>query len=420
MERQIVKITKCRACYSEKLISLFSLGEQYVSDFVEEDKIHSGIKCPLELVRCETCTLVQLKHTAPQDFLYTRHYWYKSGTTQTMRNALKDVVDKAMSLVKLERGDVVLDIGANDGTLLLNYPDGVIRVAVEPATNLAIEAKRYIDICINDFWSAERYYENEEWSLYVRDNPKNKAKIITACGMLYDLEDPNPFIADIKEVLHPDGIFIAQLQCLKQTIELGDVGNYCHEHLEYYTIRSLNELLGGYGLVIIDIEENNVNGGSYRFYICHKTNTKFQFNGDRVFKFEEKEYGYNLASLYNTHYISMAGNALVCKVFIKRQKEQGKKIWVIGASTKGNVILQFYGLDHTLIDAAVERSEEKIGKFTIGTGIPIKNERDFLEANPDYGLILPYAFSQEIIQRYRQLGLRDIKYLIPLPEFKVV
>lgn len=403
-------ITKCRACYGEELTYLFSLGNQYVSDFVDRDKVTSGHRCPIELVLCPRCTLVQAKYTAPQDFLYTRKYWYRSGVTETMRNALKDVVEAAMRSVRLKEGDVVLDIGSNDGTLLRNYPSSLRRVGVEPANNLATEENYEGLELIHDFWDRESYR---------RKLVGKKAKVITACGMFYDLEDPNKFISDVAWALSRDGVFIAQLMCLKNMIDVGDVGNFAHEHLEFYSLRSLDFLLDKYGMEICDLETNAVNGQSYRLFIRHKSRS---VPYEWVEEARTREHCLNSQEFYERLFRSFEDNRKKTLDLLRSIRAEGKSVWVYGASTKGNVILQYYGIDSILVNGAAERSPEKWGKFTVGTGIEIFSEEYARNQNPDYMLVLPYAFLSEFVEREKneEWRRRGGKFIVPLPEVHVV
>ena len=257
MESLVITERKtCRLCSSPQLTPVFSLGRQYVSNFIRKEELTLMIQAPLDLVFCENCTLLQLKHTAPQELLYARFYWYRSGVTETMRNALREVAETTAKVANLTSGDVVLDIGANDGTLLSFHPKNVIRVGCEPANNLVDDLRKHTDHVIHDFWSYEAY---NKLGL-------GKAKIVTALGMFYDMEDPNQFVADAAKALSDDGIFVAQLMCLKNMLEKNDVGNICHEHLEFYSLESLKFLFEKNGLEIFKVEENDVNGGSYRLY----------------------------------------------------------------------------------------------------------------------------------------------------------
>lgn len=415
---------KCRVCGSTDLTHLFSLGEQFVSDFVEADKVQAGHRCPIELELCRRCTLVQARHTAPQDFLYTRHYWYTSGTTQTMRDALRDVVESAMRLVQLDSKSIVLDIGSNDNTLLNCYPDEVYKVGFEPATNLVPEdglQEGNLQIFC-DFWNESLYAAGVGYG-----NDSTKAMIITACGMLYDMEDPSAFIADVAKVLHPNGVFIAQLMCLKQMLDKGDVGNLAHEHLEFYSLRSLRYLLGQHKLTIFDIEENSVNGGSYRLYVCHRRDlepSRFYTpaRSERVRRAFEAEKRMQLSDPqhYADWFARVTDNRDRCVAFIRDRVAAGRRVWILGASTKGNVIAQWYGLDTTLIEAAADRSPAKHSKCMVGTGIPIKSEEEFREARPDFALVLPYAFIDEITEREKRWRRHGGWFIVPLPEWKLV
>ena len=244
-----IKRTKCRLCGENLSSNLISLGNQYVNDFPSkiEQKGRNG-KCPLDIVYCENCKLYQLRHTAPQELLYSKHYWYKSSINDTITKDLQEIALSAVELVNIKKDEVFLDIGANDGTLLKNLKNICTTVGCEPANNLAEDLKKNCDIQINDFWNKNNY---EKLGI-------KKAKIITAIGMFYDMEDPNQFINDAKAVLSEDGIFIAQLMTLKPMLDNKDLGNICHEHLEYYTYESLKYLFEKNGLEIYKIEKNNI------------------------------------------------------------------------------------------------------------------------------------------------------------------
>lgn len=404
----------CRVCHSKNLTPLFSLGEQFVSDFPTKENLDKGIKCPIELEQCNDCTLVQLKHTARQDFLYTRHYWYRSGVTQTMRESLRDVTQAIFRQVELFPSDVVLDIGSNDGTLLRSYPNNskLYRVGVEPADNLQEEGKRGIELLIHDFWNYESYIQAG----------LPKAKAITALGMFYDLEDPNQFIEDISKALAFDGIFVAQLMCLNNMVNIGDIGNLAHEHLEFYTLDSLEFLFDRYGLEIFDVNINRVNGQSYRLWVRHRGSPVKAKSGAayRLQAIRLSEKRLKTARFYETFFQQMEENKQHVREFILEQKANGKSIWVYGASTKGNVILQYLGLDSTIITGAAERSPEKWGRYTVGTNIPIFSEIDARNAKPDYFLVLPYAFKDEFLKREAEWRRQGGKFIFPLPKLEVI
>lgn len=400
---ETIKRTTCRLCGAGKMSEILSLGDQYINDFVPLEKVGKGLKAPLDLVMCDNCSLLQLRHTAPQELLYSRYYWYRSGVTDTMCRALRDITAEIESMISLRSGDVVLDIGANDGTMLATYTaPGIRKVGCEPANNLVDALRKNTEYVMHDFWGYERYIElAAKWGF-------GKARVITAIGMFYDLEDPNKFIADARKALTNDGIFVAQLMCLAPMLQKNDLGNICHEHLEYYSLQSLKYLFETNGLEMFKIEENEVNGGSYRIFARHYKGTGL--------KFDEKITLEDVLAFAKR----IKNNRDRCIAFIKEEVAKGKKIYVYGASTKGNVILQYYGLDNTLITAASERSPEKWGKYTVGTWIPIVSEEEARKANPDYFLVLPWAFFQEFYEREKEWRNTGGKFIVPLPEFRVV
>jgi NDP-4-keto-2,6-dideoxyhexose 3-C-methyltransferase len=399
----------CRVCGSKQLTQLFSLGSQYVSDFPRPKSPTQQNKVPIDLELCSNCKLVQAKHTAPQDFLYTRHYWYRSGVTETMRNHLQEIANTIETTVPLYANDIILDIGSNDGTLLRSFNSKKLKlVGVEPALNLVKEGSKGVHHFINDFWSYDTY-----WKTLHR-----QAKVITALGMFYDLEDPNQFIEDISKSLHPEGIFIAQLMCLQNMLELRDVGNFAHEHLEFYSLESLNYLYNKHGLEINRIEENNTNGRSYRIWASHTGQYPTSTNKLQTFYAKETDFG-NIA-FFKQFFNQLEKNKLDVVEFIEDVTSNGKTVWVYGASTKGNTILQYYGLDNSLIQGAAERSPEKYGRVTVGTNIPISSEKKAREAKPDYFLVLPYTFIDEFVQREKEFLSRGGHFIVPLPELRII
>ena len=233
MKYKTKKIKHCLLCKNRKLRKIFSLGNLFVSNFVVKSKIKKGIRAPLNLIFCSKCALLQLSHIAPQEIMYKKFYWYRSGVTKTMRDGLKDIYKASLKYINFKKNDVILDIGANDGTLLKYYKNKKLKtIGCEPAINLKKQLKKNCDFVISDFWS------NSKLNKVLKKNNLNKPKIITAIGMFYDLEEPNKFIKDVSLALDKNGIFIAQLMCLKSMINKNDLGNICHEHLEFYSLKS--------------------------------------------------------------------------------------------------------------------------------------------------------------------------------------
>ena len=397
------KIKHCLLCKNKSIKKIFSLGNLFVSNFVNKKNIKNGIKAPLNLLYCKNCSLIQLSHIAPQEIMYRRFYWYRSGVTKIMRLGLKNIFEDSLKQVKLKKKDVILDIGANDGTLLSYYKKKkFVTIGCEPAKNLQKNLQKNCDFSIKNFWDKEELYK------VLLKNKLKRPKVITAIGMFYDLEEPNKFIKDAADCLDDKGIFITQLMCLKSMIEMNDVGNICHEHIEFYSLKSLKFLFERNGLEIFKIEENDINGGSYRIY-CRKFN-----KGSIKLKNE------NVLKLMKDFAKRVKINKKITTNFIDKKIKQGKKIYLYGASTKGNTILQYYGLNQKKIPFGAERSPEKWNKYTIGTGIKIITEKMARKLNPDYFFVTPWGFIKEFVKRERSWLKKGGSFIVPFPKFKLI
>ena len=397
-----IKINACRLCKNKKMIKIFSYGNIFVSNFVEKKNIKKGIKAPLDLIYCKKCKLLQLNHSAPQELMYKKFYWYRSGVTNTMKLALKDIAQVIKKMKILKKNDTILDIGANDGTFLSYFNKKKYnRIGCEPAKNLQNILKENCDYVLNDFWEAKKLEKILEKKSF------KKPKVITAIGMFYDLEDPSKFISDASKVLDYNGVFIAQLMCLDSMLKKNDLGNICHEHLEFYSFESLKYLFENNGFKIFKIEINEINGGSYRIF-CKK-------NISKSIKFKENT---SLSEIKN--FIKRTkSNKKVCIKFLKKELKKGKKIFLYGASTKGNTLLQYYNIDNKIISYASDRSPEKWGKYTIGSGIKIISENEARKKRPDYFFVMPYAFINEFKKRESNWLKNKGKFILPYPKFRV-
>src|SRR3989441_12478695 len=409
MASQTVSLVKvCRVCKSTRLDDILSLGNQYVSDFVSSDG--NSPQAPLELVRCKDCGLVQLRHTFSRGRLY-RHYWYKSGISPTMRNALSDLVMRACDIAKPNSGDIVVDIGCNDGTLLRSYKTpGLVLVGFEPAENLVPEAKKGTDWIFNDFFSAKTFKQKFDGK---------KAWIVTSIAMFYDLEDPNSFVEDVADILAPNGIWVVQQNYLATMLEQNGFDNIGHEHLEYYTLETVQSLLKKHGLEVFDAETNNVNGGSFRTFICHAGQYPIRGTVPDMKKHESR-LGLNKHQTYELFAEHIQKMRAQARDFIAKEVKSGKTVYVYGASNRGNTILQYYGLDHTLIKKATDANPEKWGRKTAGTLIPIVPKEEARNDGPDYFLVLPHHFLEEIKREETQYLKSGGKLIVPLPEFHLV
>ena len=404
-------------CGSSKLIPILSLGNQYVTNFVEEPN-KDYPRGPLDLILCNVkdggCGLLQLKHTIERDVLY-RKYWYKSGISTTMVKALADIASSAEKLLNLSSGDIVIDIGSNDGTLLRQYKiSGLITVGFEPSNlwKLGVEGTSKI---INDYFNYETFR---------REFGNKKAKLITSIAMFYDLEDPNTFVEDIKKCLDKDGVWIIQMNYLGLMLENNTFDNICHEHLEYYSLLSLSNLLDRHNMEAFDVELNDVNGGSFRIYVRHKGGNVKGFPGHeerlKKQKNHEEKMGFDNARVYDkfAKRIEKTKNDLVA--FLNQEVKKGKRIFIYGASTRGLVVLQYAGIDKRLIKAAADMNPDKWGKYIVGTGIPIVSVEEYRKEKPDYLFVLPYHFIEEIKNQERDFLKMGGKMVVAIPEFRIV
>lgn len=414
----IIERKSCRVCNSERLVPILSLGNQHVVNFTDDSE-SEGHMAPLDLVLCPAgdggCGLLQMKHTFDHDILYKK-YWYRSGISSTMVKALNDLAVTSEKIVGLEGGDLVIDIGSNDGTLLKQYfTKNLNKIGFEPSNLWELGAEDENTMVIHD------YFNHEAFSKKFTDK---KAKLITAVAMFYDLEDPNEFVDDIRSCLDKDGLFVIQMNYLGLMLEENTYDNISHEHLEYYSLMSLENLLRRHDLEVIDVELNDVNGGSYRIYIKNKGGGIKPLNGakERLEKLrrEEFEKGFEDEKVYREFAARIEKEKERLVGFLKEKVGRGKKIYVFGASTRGLVVLQYCGIDNKLISGAADKNPDKDGKYIIGTGIKIIDLEKYKENYPDYILVLPYQFMKEIVKQEQDFLDKGGKMIFALPNFRII
>jgi SAM-dependent methyltransferase len=409
----------CRVCHSTKLTPVIDLGSQYLQgSFVKEGTLTPPMrKLPTQLVRCDVtrdengCGLLQLAHTFPPEILYA-NYWYRSGTNATMRNHLAEIAKSATVIVG-EVKPVVLDIGCNDGTLLSNYPDGATRFGVDPS-DIANSIEGDITVINTTFPS--------EQALSVL--PERGCDIVTSIAMFYDLEAPVDFATAIRDLLKPNGIWVFEMSYLPLMLLQNSFDTICHEHLEYYSLAVLETIAAQAGLRIFKVELNDCNGGSIRCYACHASQGKFGSTEDKDFihRLRNREFEMELDTdkpyLQFQERINRTREDLNQLLFEIRSR--GERIHIYGASTKGNVLLQWYGINRIIVDCAADRNPQKVGSRTLGTDIPIVSEETSRAAKPDYYLVLPWHFRSEFLERERSTIESGTKMIFPLPVVEVV
>jgi SAM-dependent methyltransferase len=401
---------------------LFSLGELYVSDFITKDEDARAGKHDMTLVIDERYGVARLEKCTPIHSMFGK-YWYRSGINQTMRTELKGIVDSVTSVQKLNEGDLWLDIACNDGTLLSFVPDGIKKLGIDPAEDsFKNESSKIADEVIQDFFTLENFKKSKF--------KKKKAKVVTCIAMFYDLDEPVEFLKDVTKVLDDDGLFVLQMSYTPLMIKQLAFDNICHEHVYYWGLASIEKLLKKAGLKIVDCQLNDVNGGSFRIYIKKKKSDVSTFAtapyrdvcNVRVESLIKWEKGLKLdkEEIWLDFYNRIEALKKETVDFIKAEKAKGKVICGYGASTKGNTLLQYFGLDNTLIDAIAERSHYKFGLKTIGTNIPILSEEDVRAMNPDYMLVLPWHFIAEFVKREDEFLSKGGKFIVPCPNFQII
>jgi SAM-dependent methyltransferase len=409
----------CRACGSAALTPVIDLGEQFVQGaFVKPGMEPPTMRrIPLRLLRCDptkdqsACGLLQTSVTVPPEILYST-YWYRSGTNNTMRDHLSGIAAEARALVESEQA-TVLDIGCNDGTLLKAYPPSFSRIGIDPSN--AVQAIGPEITVVQDIFPSEEL----DAKLGGR-----KLDVITSIAMFYDLEDPTAFVRSVKEALAPDGVWIFEMSYMPSMLRTNSYDTICHEHLEYYSLAVLEFILGRVGMKIFRAELNEINGGSIRCYATHADNFRFKSQTDveglATLRKDEFDLALDSDEPYRDFQARVDAHRDELTKLIKDIKRTGGRIHVYGASTKGNVILQFCGIDNTLIDYAADRNPDKNGARTIGTDIPIISEEESRKMRPDYYLVLPWHFRDEFLARERMTMEAGSKFIFPLPKIEVV
>lgn len=418
----VSKRATCRFCGSWALTPIISLGEQFLgSTFVRNDAAVElpTRRVPLDLMRCDpqldehACGLVQLRHSYPKQLIYG-NYWYMSGVNQTMRDALSEIINRAKQFVSLCVGDIIVDIGCNDGTLLSAFDlPGCDLIGFDPASNLTKPDEPFLRIM--DFFSEQSFRK-------IRGETA-RAKIITSIAMFYDLEDPAAFVHDVASVLHQDGIWIMQVADLPGMLTTNMFDNICHEHLLYLHLAPIERMLTDAGLQLVDLEMNSVNGSSYRLFIRHRngpqptTEGYTRIQARRMAEFNMKLDEPTPYELFSEHVVC---NRHSLHYLLQFLKQEGKLVIGYGASTKGNVILQYCEIGADLLPYLADRNPRKHGARTLGTDISIISEEEARSMSPDYFLVFPYHFLPEMLDREKEFIARGGRFIVPVPTVRLL
>lgn len=405
-------ISKCRLCDGAQLTEIIDIGKQALSGCFPAANEPDPPSAPLVLVMCESCGLVQLRDTVVASEMFTYDYGYRSGINATMRQHLVGIVEWMGRRCELKADDLVVDIGCNDGTLLKSYrTPGLERVGVD-----AIIGKFR-----GDYPSEIRTIEGFFTAKLVAEHfVGRRAKTISSIAMFYDIEEPHDFVSAIAALLADDGIWVMEQSYLVTMLETNAFDTICHEHLEYYALEQIQVLIGSHGLRVFDVEKNTINGGSFRIAICQANSCIVERETVKEFKAAEQKFGLRTRKPFDAFAARVTRIRDELNAFINRESAAGKKIYVYGASTKGNTLLQYCGLDHGSIVAAADRNPEKWNHQTPLTRIPIVSEEVARKDKPDYFLVLPWHFREEFLAREQTFRDGGGRFIFPMPEFEIV
>ena len=406
-----MKIKNCRNCKNTELFDLFSLGKISFTGRFPNTIRQNVPKAYLNVLMCKKCKLVQLDRNFDLNYLYGKNYGYRTGINKTMTDHVKKIVRKCSALVKLKSKQYVLDIGSNDATLLNFYANDIIKVGVDPLVNKYKKFYKKINYKISNFFKIK---DIEKIKI------KKKFKIISALSVFYDLRDPNKFIKEIKKILDDKGVFVLEHVDLYYIIKNNIFDTICHEHLVFYSSKIIIEMMKNNGLKVFNHEYNEINGGSSRYYICHsKANFKVSKNIKKVLLRENLQ-GIELKKTYKLFFTKILNEKIKLIKLIKKIKNEEQDIHGYGASTKGNVLLQFYNINNKVVNYIADRNPLKWNSFTPGTKIKIISESQSRKIKPHFYLVLPWHFKNEILIREKNIRKKGTKFIFPLPKVRVV
>lgn len=410
--RTYTEIDACRVCGAQNLNTVLSLGEQYLTGVFPRTEGEKLTKGPLELVLCWKCSLLQLRQSFSLTEMYGVNYGYRSGLNRLMVAHLQQKISRLERYVDLRANDFVIDIGSNDATSLKAYSVQCQRLGIDPTG--AKFRSYYTDgvELIPDFFKAA-----DVLARY----PHQRARIVTSISMFYDLESPVAFAQDIAAVLADDGIWHFEQSYMPSMLRTNAYDTICHEHLEFYSFKVVQYILHQSGMRVLDVETNGVNGGSFAVTAC-KAGASYASNTPIIewLLRQEEEMSLVTEAPYQAFAERVYAHKRHLQDLLRALVADGKKIFGYGASTKGNVLLQFCDIGSTLIPYIAEVNEDKFGAFTPGTNIPIISEAAARSMKPDYFLVLPWHFKAGILEREGAFREAGGKFIFPLPEIEIV
>jgi hypothetical protein len=393
-------------------VTVISLGDQYLTGVFLKSTDVCPSHGPIDVFFCKNCGLLQLKQSYSLDEMYGENYGYRSGLNISMVRHLQQKISNLEEFIKPTDTDLVIDIGSNDATSLKAYKSNCIKVGIDP-TGTKFKGFYTDNIhLIPDFFDAGRFLDQFKWK---------KAKIITSIAMFYDLEDPSIFVKDIEKCLDDEGVWHFEQSYMPLMLQTNAYDTICHEHLEFYSLNVVMNLLEKNNMRIVDVVTNNINGGSFAITACKK-NASYGSNFSAVCNLLdlERKMKINELKTYEDFGNRMVRHRESLLNLINSILKKGQRIIGYGASTKGNVLLQFCGLSVEQIPYIAEVNPDKFGSFTPGTNIPIISEEEAKAMDPDYFFVLPWHFKNNILERERKFRENGGKFIFPLPEIEIV
>jgi len=406
-----MQISICRLCKYSNLREILDLGSQSFTGIFPSNRTESVPIGPLTLMRCGNCGLVQLNHNFDKNLMYGDNYGYESSLNSSMVDHLEKIYRSLLKISQITPDSVVLDIGSNDATFLNFFNDlNVDRIGIDP-TIKKFKSKYTSDICqVEAFFSKESFFQVSN----------KKASIITSISMLYDLEDPIEFAKELRECLEDDGVWFFEQSYLKLMVENIAYDTICHEHLSYFSAGTIERLLDESGFYVLQVETNLINGGSIAIFAKKKLKGEWHCEEFKQLLETEARDGMQTFEFYE----KFAGEIIQHKSdlisVLLKLRDDGKTIMGLGASTKGNVLLQYVGIDSTLISKIGEVNPEKFNCFTPGTLIPIITEEEVLSQSPDYLFIVPWHFKETFLVKTQKFRAAGGKLIFPLPKIQIV
>ena len=407
------RVKNCRCCNKKAFKKIFDFGKMNLSTEFPVTNSKKSKKIPMNVKICNYCKLVQLEHNYDLNQLYNKDYGYKSGVNLTMNHHLESITKDVEKIVKFKKKDIVLDIASNDGTLLKKYKNkNLIRFGIDPTISKfkSKYPKKYLK-------HAGFFNKN----IFIKKTVGQKAKVITSVAVFYDIPKPNIFTENVSKILDKNGVWVLEQSYFVSLFKNNAYDSLCHEHLTYFIFFQLEIILKKYHLKVFNITLNSMNGGSIRFFICHESsNYKINYKNINKIKKIERLYLKKINNNLKNFVKNIKRSRDKLQKLIKKIINKNKKIHLYGASTKGNIILQFCAINKNIISYAADRNKDKWNRVTPGSNIPIISEENSRKMKPDYYLVMPWHFKKEILTREIFFLKRGGKLIFPLPKLHII